>query len=222
MFLRKSIDDLRGKIAEKILPSSDSTTGIMFYKSDGSTPVTTIDTLNSRVGINIQPQSSLHISGDETITNGRLIFSGDAPSAITATKDISITSDEDILFGADSIVISGQMQASSFADDVYGWKLSPSGDAEFRNIRVNKINARIVSTGIEQFVGGRQTMCKSASPLSDDFAVPEPGETALLRVEPFADYPLINVFDDNDIVRLVYTSLFDGKYNTSECWGNLS
>ena len=96
-----------------------------------------------------------------------------------------------------------------------------SGDAEFRNIRLNKINARIVSTGIEQFVGGRPTMCKSASPLSDDFAVPEPGETALLRVEPFADYPLINVFDDNDIVRLVYTSLFDGKYNTSECWGNV-
>jgi hypothetical protein len=220
-FERKSIDQLRNKLSEKLFPETDGIQSVMFYKSDGVTPVVTLDTSNSRVGIGIQPQSSLHISGDETITSGNLIFVGNTPSAITATKDISIISNEDILFDADSIVINGQVQASSFASDVYGWQLMPSGDAEFRNIRVNKINARIVATGVEQFVGGRQTMCKSASPLSSDFTIPAPESEATLRIEPFADYPLVNVFDNGDIVRISYTSLFDGEYNTSECWGSV-
>ena len=89
------------------------------------------------------------------------------------------------------------------------------------DVKVNKINARIVSTGIEQYVGGRQTMCKSASPLTADFIVPAPAASSMLHVEPFADYPLVNVFDDGDIVRLAHISLYDGQYNTNECWGTV-
>ena len=89
--------------------------------------------MNSRVGINIQPNLLLHISGDETITNGRLIFSGDAPSAITLLQKIFlIRSDEDILFGADSIVISGQNASTSFADDVM------AGNCPIRRRRIQK------------------------------------------------------------------------------------
>lgn len=220
-FERKSIDQLRNKISEKLFPQADGTQAIVFYKSNGTTPVLTLDTTSSRVGIGIQPQSALHINGSQTITNGSINFVGTTPTSITSTKSITFASDNDILLDADSIVVDGQVHSTAFADDTYGWQLQQSGDAEFRNVRVNKINARIVSTGIEQFVGGRQTMCKSASPLAANFTVPAPGENAILQIEPFSDYPLVDVFDDNDIVRLVYTNLFDGKYNTNECWGSV-
>ncbi len=221
-FERKTIDQLRNKISEKLFPEIDSENAIMFYKSDGETPILTLDTLNSWVGVGAQPESRLHISGSMTVTNGDIDFSGSLPSEITSEQSLSLVSGKDIILNAsERLTVQSVMQSGSFAKDSRGWQLSESGDADFRNVRVNKINARIVATGIEQFVGGRQTMCKSASPLAVDFTIPAPESEATLKIEPFADYPMVNVFDDGDIVRISYTSLFDGEYNTSECWGSV-
>jgi hypothetical protein len=221
-FGRKSIDELRNKISEKLFPEIDSENAITFYKSNGETPVLTLDTLNSWVGVGVQPESRLHISGSMTVTNGDIDFSGSLPSEITSEQSLSLVSGKDIVLNAsERLTVQSVMQSGSFARDSRGWQLSESGDADFRNVRVNKINARIVATGIEQFVGGRQTMCKSASPLAMDFTIPAPESEATLKIEPFADYPMVNVFDDGDIVRISYTSLFDGEYNTSECWGSV-
>jgi len=221
-FGRKSIDELRNKISEKLFPEIDSENAIMFYKSDGEAPVLTLDTLNSWVGVGTQPESKLHINGSMTVTNGDIDFSGSLPGEITSEQSLSLVSGRDIILNAsERLTVQSVMQSGSFARDSRGWQLSESGDADFRNVRVNKINARIVATGIEQFVGGRQTMCKSASPLAVDFTIPAPESEATLKIEPFADYPMVNVFDDGDIVRISYTSLFDGEYNTSECWGSV-
>lgn len=224
VFLRKSIDQFRNKIAEKIFPEFDSEQAVMVYKKDGTTPVVTVDTSNSRVGINIQPQTPLHVRGDFTVTQGDINFTGNQPNAINSEQSLSLKASNDLLLEPDGMVVVAQadVQTQTFAGDTYGWQLKNNGDAEFQNVRVNKINARIVTTGIEQYVGGRQTMCKSASPLAADFVVPAPDSTSVLDVEPFADFPETRVFDDGDIVRLVFVSLFDGKYNTSDCWGTVA
>lgn len=223
VFLRKSIDQLRNKIAEKIFPEFDSEQAVTIYKKDGITPVVTVDTSNSQVGINTQPQTPLHVRGDFTVTQGNINFTGNQPNAINSEQSLSLKASNDLLLEPDGMVVVAQadIQTQTFAGDTYGWQLKNNGDAEFQNIRVNKINARIVTTGIEQYVGGRQTMCKSASPLAADFVVPAPNSTSPLDVEPFADFPETRVFDDGDIVRLVFVSLFDGKYNTSDCWGTV-
>lgn len=225
VFVRKGIDEVRSKIVEKLFPQIDSTDAIVFYKSDETTPVLIIDTLNERVGIGIQPQSTLDVGGNARITGGNLEFLTDRTALLYSNADIKLHGYDDVVLSSQNgrVVLSSgtDMRSETFAQDVYGWSVQNSGDAYFRNVKVNKINARIVSTGIEQYVGGRQTMCKSASPLTADFTIPAPESTSMLHVEPFADYPLVNVFDDGDIVRLAHISLYDGQYNTNDCWGTV-
>jgi len=222
-FERKGIDEIRNKITEKLFPQTDSIDAMMFYRSDGVTPVIVVDTLNQRIGIGAQPATTLHVDGTVTIENGGLLFDSSSSARILSNSDLILSADNGLFFNSD-VVLSGHanIRSETFAPDVYGWSVQESGDAYFRNVKVNKINARIVSTGIEQYVGGRQTMCKSASPLTLDFTVPKPESTAMLHVEPFADYPFIHVFADGDIVRLLHVSLYNGLYNTSDCWGTVA
>jgi hypothetical protein len=224
-FARKSIDSVRNKIAERLFPLIDSTTAMTFYKSDGTTPIVIIDTLNERVGIGAQPATTFHVDGTTTIANGNLAFDSNNTVIISSDTDLVVDSADGIFLTSTDVgvVLSNgtDMRSETFAEDTYGWSVKNSGDAFFRNVKVNKINARIVSTGVEQYIGGRQTMCKSASPLTDNFTVPEPEATSVLHVEPFADYPYVHVFDDGDIIRLIHVSLYDGKYNTNDCWGTV-
>lgn len=224
IFIRKGIDDIRSKIAERLFPQIDSTTAMGFYKSDETTPVVVIDTLNARVGIGVQPSAPLHVAGSVIVKDGNIAFDNAVTPIISSDIGMLISADGELILGsATGVILSNgtNVRSETFAQDVYGWSVQNSGDAYFRNVKVNKINARIVSTGIEQYVGGRQTMCKSASPLTANFTVPAPEATATLHVEPFADYPLVNVFADGDIVRLAHVSLYDGKYNTNDCWGTV-
>lgn len=224
VFIRKGIDDIRSKVAEKLFPQIDSTTAMGFYKSDETTPVVIIDTLSARVGIGVQPSAPLHVAGSVIVKDGNITFDNAITPIISSDIGMLVSADGELaLDSATGVILSDgtDMRSETFAQDVYGWSVHNSGDAYFRNIKVNKINARIVSTGIEQYVGGRQTMCKSASPLTADFTVPAPGSTSMLHVEPFADYPLVNVFDNGDIIRLAHISLYDGQYNTNDCWGTV-
>ena len=181
--------------------------------------------LNSRIGIGAQPSTTLHVNGTVTVANGNIVLDSDSTPAILSDIDMLINADDGVFLesSAVGIVLSNgtNMRSETFSEDVYGWSIKNSGDAFFRNVKVNKINARIVSTGTEQYVGGRQTMCKSASPLTDDFTVPISGGSCMLHVEPFSDYPLVRVFTDGDTVRLLHVSLYDGKYNTGDCWGTV-
>lgn len=231
-FSRKSIDDIRNKVSEKLFPNFDSVDAMGFYKSDGSTPVLIVDTLHSRVsigssGVSIGKKANvaLDINGDVKIAGSSFEFVSGETSRISSNTDMKIHSQNDLALSSQSgdvvLLYETDMRSETFAKDTYGWSVKNSGDAFFRNVKVNKINARIVSTGVEQYIGGRQTMCKSASPLTDNFTVPAPEAASMLHVEPFADYPYINVFDDGDIVRLVHINLYDGKYNTSDCWGTV-
>ena len=225
MFLRKKAGDVGALILENVVPEVDSLTTMSIYKSNGIDPVFIVDTLNKRIGIGAYPQSTLDVGGDARFINGNIGFINDITPVVSSNIGIELHGYNDVTLSSelgDVVLANGtDMRSETFATDVYGWSLQNSGDAQFRNIKVNKINARIVSTGIEQYVGGRQTMCKSASPLTDDFTVPEPEATSVLHVEPFADYPYIHVFDDGDIIRLIHVSLYDGKYNTNDCWGTV-
>lgn len=208
-FVRKGIEDVRDKlITNCIFPD-----------------FLVIDTTNERLGVGIDPLTTFHVDGTTTIANGDLIFDSSKTPVILSDIDMMISADNGVFLNSSAVgvVLSNgtDMRSETFAQDVYGWSVQNSGDAFFRNIKVNKINARIVSTGVEQYVGGRQTMCKSASPLTRDFTVPAPEATSMLHVEPFADYPYIHVFDDGDIVRLANVSLYDGEYNTNDCWGTV-
>jgi len=226
VFVRKGIDDVRSEIAEKLFPQVDSTTAMGFYKSDETTPVLAVDTLNSRIGIGIQPSTALHVNGTTTIADGNIVFDNNITPSISSDIDLLISANDGVFINSTAVGVilsnNTNMRSETFAEDVYGWNIKNSGDAYFRNVKVNKINARIVSTGVEQYVGGRQTMCKSASPLTDNFTVPAPSGNCMLHVEPFSDYPLISVFANGDIVRLVHISLYDGKYNTADCWGTVT
>ena len=179
-FVRKGIEDIRDKlVADGIFPD------FLF-----------IDTDNKRLGVGIQPETAFHVDGTATITNGNLVLDSDKTPVILSDIDMMISANNGVFLNSSDVGVilsSGtDMRSETFAEDVYGWYVQNSGDAFFRNVKVNKINARIVSTGIEQYVGGRQTMCKSASPLTDDFTVPKPEETSFLYVEPFADYPFVH------------------------------
>ncbi len=55
--------------APSIQPASDSTTAVRVFKADGSTAVLTVDTTNTRVGINCTPSQQLEIKGTSGTTN---------------------------------------------------------------------------------------------------------------------------------------------------------
>ena len=48
-------------IVDILKPASDGVTAVQFTKADGTTPVLVLDTLNGRIGININPTECLHI-----------------------------------------------------------------------------------------------------------------------------------------------------------------
>lgn len=226
VFFSKSKSEVAEGLLQKIVPSADSERAMALYKSDGETPIFIIDALNSRIGIGVYPQSTLDVAGSIRVDNGGMEFVSDnANPVISSATGLHLSANNSIEFksqNGDIVFADGtNARSETFATDVYGWSLESSGDAQFKNIKVNKINARIVSTGVEQYVGGRQTMCKSASPLTADFIVPNAGESAVIHVEPFSDYPLIDVFADGDVIRLVHVSIYDGKYNTADCWGTV-
>jgi hypothetical protein len=208
-FVRKGIEDVRDKlVVDGIFPD-----------------FLIIDTDNKRLGVGIQPETSFHVDGTTTITNGSLVLDSDIIPVILSDTDMMISANNGVFLNSSNVgvVLSDgtNIRSETFAEDVSGWRVQSSGDAFFRDVKVNKISARIVLTGIEQYVGGRQTMCKSASPLTANFTVPAPEATSMLHVEPFADYPLVNVFANGDTVRLAHVSLYDGKYNTNDCWGTV-
>jgi hypothetical protein len=87
-------------------PSSDTTTAIRFFRNNAATSVVTIDTLNSRVGINTTPSSfdldvfgAVHFGGATTLggavtqTSGAVSFTGNAASKlITSSGALTLTS----------------------------------------------------------------------------------------------------------------------------------
>lgn len=59
-----------GVITGKIYPSADSTTAVQFTKADGTTPIITVDSTNSFIGIGITtPQNKLHQSVTGAVNN---------------------------------------------------------------------------------------------------------------------------------------------------------
>lgn len=214
-------DELRTKISEKFYPENDSETAIVFYASDRTTPIVIIDTINKKIGI----KSDFKVSGDVFVNNGKLSFTGILPSKISSDNELEISSGKQIVLDAyNGIIIKHgtNIQSEGFAEDARGWHIKDNGDAFFRNVRVNKINARIILSNIEQYVGGRQTMCKSSSPLSYDFIVPAPLAESTICVEPFADFTETNVFDDGDVVRLAVITLSNAGYTVTDCWGTVT
>ena len=60
-----------GVVAPFLAPAADGTAALQLRKADGTTPVVTIDTTNSRVGIGTtSPTTALHVVGAATITGG--------------------------------------------------------------------------------------------------------------------------------------------------------
>jgi hypothetical protein len=63
-----------GVVAAYVAPASDATTAFQVRKADKSTAVLTVDTTNSRVGINATPDAGLEIKVPTSGTIGRIFF----------------------------------------------------------------------------------------------------------------------------------------------------
>lgn len=68
-------------ITGKIYPASDSTTAIQLLKADGTTGVVTLDTTNSRLGINVTPTATLDLLNTDSTALINGVWKGDSANS---------------------------------------------------------------------------------------------------------------------------------------------
>lgn len=111
------------------------------------------------------------------------------------------------------------IQASTYASQTTGWRITNGGEADFRYLFVDEMHAKSFVADLEQALAGGQIISKSVAVLASAFTAPAPGATATLVVRDLPSAPNMACFVANDIVRLRQFTRTGGSLSIADCWG---
>lgn len=117
------------------------------------------------------------------------------------------------------IAPSTAIQTANYASQLTGWRITYSGEADFRYLFVDELHAKVFIADLEQALAGGQIIAKSVAMIATAFTVPGAGETATLRVRDLPSAPDMAVFQGGDIVRLRTFSRVNGSLSIEDAWG---
>lgn len=102
--------------------------------------------------------------------------------------------------------IGGNVGTSNFASQTQGWRVTPTGVADFRHIYTDELQAKAFTADISQALVGSDVLTKSVAKLAQNWATTANGATSNLYVEELEGFPDFQVFAVGDRLLL---RLFD-------------
>lgn len=121
-----------------------------------------------------------------------------------------------------SMAANAAIQASSYASQTTGWRITDPGEADFRYLFVDEMHAKSFIADLEQALAGGQIISKSVAMLGADFTLPTAGNTGTLWVRDLPSAPNMAVFQAGDFVGLRQFSRSAGALTISWAWGTVA
>src|SRR5690554_591884 len=130
------------------------------------------------------------------------VFSISAEGNLTATSAaLSGT-----LSVAQAATFGGNAGTSNFVSQMQGWRVTPQGQADFRHIFTDELQAKAFTADISQALVGSDVLTKSVAKLAQNWATTADGATSTIYVEELEGFPGFQVFAVGDRLLL---RLFD-------------
>jgi len=127
-----------------------------------------------------------------------------------------------VIAAADSgVKFTGALSSPTYASQTTGWKITASGDADFRYLFVDEMHVKSFIADLEQALAGGQIICKSVAKIKS-FTSPAAGGTATLVVESFAGFQDAKVFVNSDVIRIRTFSRTNLDLTIWDCWGTIT
>ena len=143
-----------------------------------------------------------------------------APGALTInpTTDILLQPTSNLV----KLMSSASIQSNGYASQTTGWRITYSGDADFRYLYADELHAKAFITDLEQALAGGQIISKSVAILAQDFVLPTAGNSATLYVKDLPSAPNMAVFQANDFVGLRQFNRANGSLTIRWAWGTVT
>src|SRR5690554_2081144 len=100
----------------------------------------------------------------------------------------------------------GNVGTSNFVSQMQGWRVTPQGQADFRHIFTDELQAKAFTADISQALVGSDVLTKSVAKLAQNWATTANGATSTIYVEELEGFPGFQVFAVGDRLLL---RLFD-------------
>jgi hypothetical protein len=114
------------------------------------------------------------------------------------------------------------LQASSYASQTTGWRITDAGEADFRYMFVDEMHAKSFIADLEQALAGGQIIAKSVAMVATAFTLPAAGAAGTLRVKDLPSAPNMAVFQSGDFVGLRLFSRAAGSLTIGWAWGTVT
>jgi hypothetical protein len=113
---------------------------------------------------------------------------------------------------------------SNYVSQLTGWRITSSGQADFRYIYADELHVKAFIADISQALAGSDFLTKSVAILSRDMTVPnsEVLGTTYLYVEDLPGFPDTQVFQSGDWLRLRVVDRSGGGLIVADVWGTVS
>src|SRR5690554_5181554 len=145
----------------------------------------------------------LHVAGNGLFTGNlsavNAALSGTLGVAGAATLQNTLSVAQAATFG-------GNTGTSNFVSQMQGWRVTPQGQADFRHIFTDELQAKAFTADISQALVGSDVLTKSVAKLAQNWATTANGATSTIYVEELEGFPGFQVFAVGDRLLL---RLFD-------------
>ena len=105
-----------------------------------------------------------------------------------------------------NLTIGGNVGTNNFVSQMQGWRVTSQGQADFRHIYTDELQAKAFTADISQALVGSDVLTKSVAKLAQNWATTANGATSTIYVEELEGFPGFQVFAVGDRLLL---RLFD-------------
>jgi hypothetical protein len=132
------------------------------------------------------------------------------------TQFLDSPSSEDKLFVMPDLV------SPAYASQTSGWRITKTGDADFRYIFANEMHVRIFYADLTRALAGIEIVAKSVAELAAIFTAPNPGSPTTVTVRDHSAMPGVALFESGDVVALQFFSRANNELILALAWGTVT
>jgi lipoprotein signal peptidase len=171
---------------------------------------------------------TIKASGWNITTAGAATLTDVITPSVRATTGTALTigAGTDIILDPTSDLVrmgsGASLQASSYASQTTGWRVTDAGEADFRYMFVDEMHAKSFIADLEQALAGGQIIAKSVAVVATDFTLPTAGNNGTLRVRDLPSAPNMAVFQSGDFIGLRLFSRAAGSLTIGWAWGTVT
>lgn len=167
-----------------------------------------------------------YIYGGSIGNNKQLIFGSQGTSDIgffTLTPQAKFHVNSNVLISGTStltgaVTAGGNVGTSNFVSQAIGWRITPAGQADFRHIYTDELQAKAFTADISQALVGSDILTKSVAKLAVNFTVTANGTTPVLYVEEIEGFAGMQVFAQWDLLRIRIFDRTGGGLLVKDVW----